>query len=173
MARAMIGALRSRLKPPSLNSWSDSPCELTPIIEAHVEARQERMSLARDAHVLGARETQLHRTPELGCRQCRHGRERVGLGFLASEGAAHAQALHHDLIARHTEHARDNLLGLRGVLGRRVNLDEVALVDHGQGRLSLQVEVLLPVQEAARLASDALRRRGLSPRRRVTSAPDR
>jgi hypothetical protein len=68
----------------------------------------------------------------------------VGLNFLAAERAAHAEALDGDLMFRHAEHARDDLLRLGRMLVDDCTAIAAALVEPGDRRLRLQVEVLLP-----------------------------
>lgn len=72
-----------------------------------------------------------------------NGREAVRLHLLAAETAAHPQALHGHLVAVQTEDVRDDLLGLRGVLGAALDEHLLGLVDVGQRGVRLQVEVLL------------------------------
>ena len=67
----------------------------------------------------------------------------VRLHLLAAEAAAHPQALHGDLGVREAQDVRDDLLGLAGVLRRRLDEHLPVLVDAGERGVGLQVEVLL------------------------------
>ena len=77
-----------------------------------VEARQEGMALAGERHVERARQAHAHGPPRLPRAERGDGGPGVGLHFLAAEGAAHAEALHGDLLRGDAEHARDDLLRL-------------------------------------------------------------
>ena len=86
------------------------------------------------------------RTGTAGERRAERGdrREAVRLHLLAAEAAAHPQALHGDLVARHAQHVGDDLLRLARVLRAGLDEDLPVLVDEGERRVRLQVEVLLP-----------------------------
>ncbi len=86
------------------------------VVEAGVEPREERMALAGERHVEMARQAHAHGPAGLPRAERGDGGPGVGLHFFAAERAAHAQALHGDLMARDAEHARDDLLRLAGML---------------------------------------------------------
>ena len=135
------------------------------LVEADLPADVERMPLAGHREVLRAVQSHPHRAPgELGAERG-DGREAVRLHLLAAEAAAHAQALHGDLVGVDAEHVRDEVLRLGGVLRRA--LDEVLplRVAHGERRVRLEVEVLL-TGELGDTLEDV--RRGGQRRSRVT-----
>ena len=70
----------------------------------------------------------------------------VRLHLLAAEAAAHAQALDGDVVAVPAEDVRDDLLGLRRVLGGGLDEDLAVLVDQRERGVGLEVEVLLPAE---------------------------
>ena len=67
-----------------------------------------------------------------------------GLGFLAAKGAAHAPRLHGDEGVGHGEHPRHHALHHCGVLGGGMDEHLASLARHGEGGLSLEIEMLLP-----------------------------
>ena len=155
MARPRTASERSRLQPPSEYRCMRAALHAALVVEARVEACQERMPLAGDRHIEAARKADPHRTAGLASAQRGDGGEGIGLRFFAAESAAHAQALHRDHVSRHAQHARDNLLRLAGMLRGRVQRDAARFVQPGHGRLRLQVEMLLAAD--VNFAFDAMR----------------
>ena len=70
--------------------------------------------------------------------------EAVRLHLLATEAAAHPQALHGDVMALESEHVRHDLLGLGRVLGAALHEHLAALVHERDRGVGLEVEVFLP-----------------------------
>ena len=145
-ARASTGSDRSRLHPPSLVSVALSARIRLSCVESDLPRRVERVPLAGHRDVLGAVEPQQHRPPGERRAQCGDRGEAVRLHLLAAEPAAHPQALHRDLVAVQAQHVRDDLLGLRRVLGAGLHEQLPGLVDQRQRGVGLQVEVLLPAE---------------------------
>ena len=142
-ARASTGSERSRLQPPSAYRCASSACSIPSSSKPTFHLRVEAVPLAGHRHVLRAVEPQPHRAPGERRTQRRDGGEPVRLHLLAAERAAHAQALHGDLVAVQPEHVRDDLLRLGRVLGAALHEDLAALVDLRERAVRLQVEVLL------------------------------
>ena len=112
-------------------------------VEADPPLGVEAVALAGHRHVLGAAEPQPHRaTGERGAERG-DGREAVRLHLLAAEAASHPQALDGHRVAGQTEHVRDDLLGLAGVLGAALHEHLAGLVDERERGVGLEVEVLL------------------------------
>ena len=113
------------------------------LVEADPPVGMEPMPLARHGQVLRTVQPQPDRTS--GERRAQRGdrRKAVRLHLLAAEAAAHAQALHRDLVAVPAQHVGHDLLRLGRVLGAALDEDLLALVDMGQGAMRLEVEVLL------------------------------
>ncbi len=105
---------------------------------------EERVPLAGHGDVLRAVEPQADRVPGERGPERGDGGQPVRLELLAAEAAAHAQALHGDVVRGQAQHVRHDVLGLGRVLGAGLDEDLAALVDQGQRGLGLQVEVLLP-----------------------------
>nr|BFE73668.1 hypothetical protein GCM10020092_069690 [Actinoplanes digitatis] len=103
----------------------------------------EPVALARHRQVLGTGQAHPHRAAGERRAQRRDGGEAVRLHLLAAEAAAHAQALHGDLVAVPAQHVRDDLLRLGRVLRAALHEDLPGLVDERQRAVRLQVEVLL------------------------------
>ena len=101
-----------------------------------------------------------HRPPGLPRAQRGDGGAGVGLHLLAAERAAHAQALHRDLVRADAEHARDDLLRLGGMLRGRVQRDTAALVEPRHRGLRLEIEMLLSADSDLAVDPDAAARRG-------------
>jgi hypothetical protein len=80
----------------------------------------------------------------------------VRLHLLAAETAAHPQALHRHCVRVDPEDVADDVLGLGGVLGARLDEDLAALVDHRERAVGLQIEVLLARE--LELAGEHMRR---------------
>ncbi|MDH6574184.1 hypothetical protein M2160_009291 [Streptomyces sp. SAI-117] len=113
-------------------------------VEADLPRRVESVALAGHGEVLGPVEPEPDRAAgQLGAERG-DGSEAVRLHLLAAEATTHPQALHGHLVAGHAEHVRDDLLGLRRVLGAALNEHLAALIDLSQRRVRLKVEVLLP-----------------------------
>ena len=143
-ARPCTGSDRSRLQPPSavsvaVNAWivpssakptfhsAWKPCRLPEIVMSWVRLNRTPNRAAGD-----------HRAER------RDGRIPVRLHLLAAETAAHAQALHGDLVVRLAQHVRHDVLRLGRMLRRGLDEDLPVLVDAGQRRVGLQIEMLLP-----------------------------
>ncbi len=133
-------------------------CEPPVGVEADPPLGVEAVPLARHRHVLRAREPEPDRAPGERGPERRDGREPVRLHLLAAEPAAHPQALHGDVVVVEAEHVGDDLLRLGGVLGAALHEDLAVLVDQGQRRVRLEVEVLLPSHLGH--AAEDLRRAG-------------
>ena len=71
-------------------------------VEAHLEPREERMPMPGQHHVLVAIPAHAHGLAGVVRRQRGERGRRGRLRFLAAEPAAHAQALHDDLVGRET-----------------------------------------------------------------------
>ena len=116
------------------------------LVEADLPGGVERVPLAGHRDVLGAVQPQQHRPAgDRGAERGDRG-EAVRLHLLAAETAAHPQALHGDLVAGQAQHVRDDLLGLRRVLGAGLHEHLPGLVDRRQRGVGLQVEVLLAAE---------------------------
>ena len=113
------------------------------VVVADPVAGEEGVALAGQDHVEAPVEADPDRAPGDRGPERRDGGVGVGLDLLATEGPAHAQGLDHDRVGRDPEHPGDDLLGLRRVLGRAVHEHPPVFVRAGQGRLGLQIEVLL------------------------------
>ena len=113
------------------------------VVETDPPLGVEAVPLARHREVLGAVEPQSDGASGQDRAERRDRGEPVRLHLLASEAAAHPQALHRDLVVVPAEHVGDDLLRLRRVLGAGLDEDLAALVDVRQGAVGLQVEVLL------------------------------
>ena len=90
-----------------------------------------------------------------------------GLRLLASEPAPHPRADAYDHVLAQAEAMRDHGLDLARVLGRGVDGDLARLAGNGQGRLGLQVEMLLPAGAEGpfdHVLGPLERGRGVSPR---------
>ena len=145
-ARASTGSDRSRLQPPLLISVARSA-------QIRLSSSKPTSQLARNGCRLPVMvmswvrlSRRLHRAA--GERRAQRGDrgEAVRLELLAAEPAAHPQALHGDLVGRHAQHVRDDVLGLRRMLGAGLDEDLPVLVDQRQRGVGLQVEVLLPAE---------------------------
>ncbi len=112
-------------------------------VEADPPRGVEAVALAGHGQVLGPVEPDPDRSAGQPGAERGDGREAVRLHLLAAEAAAHAEALHGHLVAGQAEHVSDDLLRLRGVLGAALDEHLPVLVDQGQRRVRLQVEVLL------------------------------
>ena len=87
------------------------------VVEADVVADQERMALAGRAHVVVARQPQLHRPPRLPGQHRGDAGDDGRLALLAAEGAAHAPHLDGHGVERQAEQMRDAVLHLGRMLG--------------------------------------------------------
>ena len=125
------------------------------VIEPGFELREEGMALAGEHHVETAGEAHAHGPAGLPRAEGGDGGVGAGLRLFAAEGSAHAKALHGDLMARDAEHARDNLLGLAGMLCGTVERDAAGFVEPRHRRLGLQVKMLLAAD--ADFSFDAVR----------------
>ena len=76
------------------------------------------MALAGRAHVVVARQAQLHRPLRLPGEHGRNAGDDGCLALLAAEGAAHAPHLDGDRVERQPEEMRDPMLHFGGMLGR-------------------------------------------------------
>ena len=138
-------------------------------VEAGLVADQERVALAGRAHVVVAREPQLHRRPRLPGQQRGDAGDNGGLALLAAEGAAHAPHLDGDRVERQAEQVRDSVLHLGRMLGRA--LHQHAAVVGGRRERDLAFEIEMVLAAAAQLATEPMRRAG--ERRRHIAARDR
>ena len=113
------------------------------VIEADRVAGGERVPLAGHLHVDAARQLDAHRALRHMGSQCRDRRVRIGLGFLATESATHAQAAADHATGRQAEHAGNDDLGLGRMLGRRSHLDNAFGINLRPARLRFEVEMIL------------------------------
>ena len=112
--------------------------------EADLVVVLERMPAAGDAHVVVVGVDESRRTLRLQRDDRRDRRRMRGLAFLAAERPAHPLGDHRDLIDVQPEEMRDHMLHLGRILRRRVNGERVEFTRHGDRRLRLEVEVILP-----------------------------
>ena len=127
-------------------------------VEADVVADQERMALAGRAHVVVARQPQLHRPPRLPGQHRGDAGDDGRLALLAAEGAAHAPHLDGDRVERQAEQMRDAVLHLGRMLGRAPHLHVAGVAGGRERDLSFEIEVVLAA--AAQFARQAMRRAG-------------
>ncbi len=122
------------------------------------------MALAGEREIERARQPHTHGPPRLPGAQCRDGRPRIGLHFLAAEGAAHAQTFHRHFVARNSQNARDHLLRFGGMLRGRMRRHAAGFIQPCNRALRFQIEVLLAADlqfafEAQRAGLDHRRHR--------------
>src|SRR3989442_8499875 len=72
------------------------------------------------------------------------GRRMRGLTFLSAERSAHPLRGHHYSIDRQAEDVGDHFLHFGRILCRRKNVECAELTGPGDGRLRLEIEVILP-----------------------------
>ena len=156
-ARASTGSDRSRLQPPLLVSVARSAHSRLSASKPASQVAKNGCRLPVICDVLVAVQPQAHRVPGERGPERRDGGQPVRLELLAAEAAAHAQALHGDLVRRQAEHVRHDVLGLGRVLRAGLDEDLPVLVDQRQRGLGLQVEVLLAAD--LELAAEPVRRR--------------
>ena len=142
-ARDRTGSERSRLQPPSAVKVASRATMRPLVVEPDPPVGVEPMALARHGQVLRAVQPDPDRAPGEHRAQGGDRRKPVRLHLLAAEAAAHAQALHRDVVVVPAQHVRHDLLGLGRVLGAALDEDLLALVDVGQCAMGLEVEVLL------------------------------
>ena len=128
------------------------------------------MSFARQLHVEVAIELDAHRSAGLDRRQSHQRSERVALGFLAAEAAAHAGRLDHDLMAGQMQHLGHDGLNFRGMLRGRIDQHRAVFTRLGPRRLRLEIKMLLAAK--LKLAFKFRRRRrqcgrNIAPRQRM------
>ena len=127
-------------------------------VEADLVADQERMALAGGAHVVIARQPQLHRPPRLPGEHRGDAGDDGRLALLAAEGAAHAPHLDGDGVERQPQQMRDPVLHLGRVLGRAHDVHVAAVAGSGERDLAFEIEMILAA--AAQLAGEPMRRGG-------------
>ena len=117
------------------------------------------MALAGRAHVVVAREPQLHR-PRAPCQASTAAMPAmmVRLALLAAERAAHAPHLDGDGVERQAEQMRDAVLDFGRMLGRAPDLHVAVFARHRERDLPFEIEVILAA--AAHFAGQAMRRAG-------------
>ncbi len=101
------------------------------------------MALAGEREVQRARQPHAHRPPGFPGAQCRDGRPRIGLHFLAAERAAHAQTFHRHFVARDSQHPRDHFLRFGGMLRGGMRRHAAGFIQPRNRALRFQIEVLL------------------------------
>ena len=127
-------------------------------VEAGGPAIEEGMALAGRDHVRAPRQAQLH-GPARRARGQRGGRgDPARVALLAAEAATHAAAGDGDRVVGAAQHAGDDMLPLRRVLGRGHHGDVPGLAGRRQRHLAFQVEMLLPA--GAEFSREAARRGG-------------
>ena len=111
--------------------------ESDPVVDAKVVA------LAGDDHVLVAVVAELGGATGLARDQGGGGGRQVAVAFLAAEGAAHAPDFHRHRMVGQAQHLGHRVLDLAGMLGRAMDGDIAVLSGHGEGDLTLEIEMLL------------------------------
>lgn len=86
-------------------------------VEAHIVFDVKRVALAGHVHVFDPRQAHLGRLPGEARDHGAQARRAGGLRFLATEAAAHAAHVDHDVVHRYVEHQRHQFLDFGGVLG--------------------------------------------------------
>ena len=114
--------------------------------------------LAGDAHVVVFVVDDARRAAGFVGHERGHHRGNRGLRFLAAERAAHPLADAHDLVLPDAQHLGHDGLNLGRVLRRGMDDDLPLLARIGDGRLRLQIELLLPT--AGEHAAEPVRRGG-------------
>ena len=114
------------------------------------------MALAGRAHVVLARQAQLHRSPRLPGEHGGNAGDDGRLALLAAERAAHAPNLDRDGVKRQAEKVRDAVLDFGRMLGRAPHVHVAAFAGGGERDLPFEIEVVLPA--AAQFAGQAMRR---------------
>jgi hypothetical protein len=112
-------------------------------VEAHGVIDPEIMPLAGHHHVFVAVEAALGRTARHMGRQSREAGPLRGLALLATEGSAHAAALHRHARGRQMEHVRHEMLHLGRMLRRAMQHHAALLLRHGEAHLAFKVEMFL------------------------------
>ncbi len=138
------------------------------VVEADVVAEIERMPLAGGAHVVVARQTQLHRLARLPGEQRGDAGDDGRLAFLAAEAAAHAAHFDRHRVERNAEHMGDAVLHFGRMLGGGEDMEVAAFARRGDGDLAFEIEVILAA--AVKFALQPMSAR-ISARRRYRRAP--
>ena len=145
------GAVRHRqrqiLRPAAVHQMGEVDPQETPLgIEACAVGDAERMAFAGDDHVVVAVIAHL---AGLACQARSNGagnRQRIPLAFLAAKTAAHAPGLHPHGMHRQTNRLGHLVLYLGRVLGRGIDQHPAIFLRKGKGRLTFQIEMLLPAK---------------------------
>src|SRR5262245_45922000 len=114
------------------------------------------MALAGGAHVVVARQAQLHRPPRLPSEHGGDAGYDGRLALLAPERAPHPPHLDRDGVEGQAEKMRDAALHFGRVLGRAPHMDVGSLARARERDLPFEIEMILPA--AAQFASQAMRR---------------
>jgi hypothetical protein len=132
------------------------PFDCTAVVEADVIPEIEWMPLAGGAHIVIARQPQLHRPASFPGQHRGNAGDDGRLTFLAAKAAAHPPNLTGDGIERNTEEMRYAVLHFRRMLRRGEDVHVVAFPGRCDGDLPFQIEVVLPA--AAQFARQTMPR---------------
>ena len=127
-------------------------------VESDIVPDQEWMALAGCAHVVVAREPQLHRPARLDGEYGGDAGDDGGLALLAAERSSHAPHLDGNGVERQAEQMRDAMLDFGRMLGRTPDLHVAVFARHRERDLPFEVEVILTA--ATHFAGQAVRRAG-------------
>ena len=116
-------------------------------IEAHFIVGEKVVSLAGHQHVDVAVEPQLHRSLCLVRQHRGGGGNQRRLAFFAAETAAHATALHGDVVSASCERMSDDVLHFRRVLSGAVNHHAAVVLRNRHRDLTFQIEVILAADD--------------------------
>ena len=139
------------------------------VVVTHSPIGAEIVALAGQGEIIVAIEADLARLARHSRGKRRDRRPGAGLAFLAAKAAAHPPRLYGDESVGYSEDAGDDVLGLRRVLRRDMHHHLVAFAGKGEGRLALEIEMLLAADRE--LAIQPVR--GLLDRGRRVAAPER
>jgi hypothetical protein len=157
---------RGKIAAPSTVSDQLNACatQAAILLCAHAVAHPEGMALAGQLHVQRARQFDPHSATAVPSSDSSDGGKRVSLGFLAPKSTAHPRASADHAMRGQTKHARDDNLGLGGVLCRSNDLYHAFAVDLHPARLSLQIKMILTADLQLTVADStgASRQRGIA-----------
>ena len=119
-------------------------CDHALVVVTHPPIGAEIVALAGQCEVVVAIEADLARSTRHARGERRDRRPGAGLAFLATKAAAHPPRFHRDESVRYSQDAGDDVLGLRRVLRRNMHHHLVRFAGKGEGRLPLEIKMLLP-----------------------------